>query len=279
MNLLKNGPLPRELVTKKSLESAGAGVAATGGWPSAALHMPATAQEAGIRFSVDDSARVAKRTPLIADMKPGGRFLAKDLHAAGGVYVVLKALLERGALHGDCLTLSGKTLEEELMNCRDPDGEIIKHEPIMKTGGIVVLKGNLAPGGALIKVAGLKSLLFEGPARVFDSEEACAEVVKRRAYKAADVLVIRYERPKGGPGMREMLGVTALIYGQGMGEKVALLTDGRFSGATRGMMIGYVGPEAAAGGPIALVKNGDRIRIDAARGTLKIGRASCRERG
>src|SRR5436309_7178843 len=156
------------------------------------------------------------------------------------------------------------------MNCRDPDGEVIKHEPIMKTGGIVVLKGNLAPDGALIKVAGLKSLLFEGRARVFDSEEACAEVVKRRGYREGEVLVIRYEGPKGGPGMREMLGVTALLYGQGMGEKVALLTDGRFSGATRGMMIGYVSPEAAAGGALALVKNGDRIRIDGSAGKLEL---------
>src|SRR5882724_11664347 len=271
MQLLeRGGPLPRELVTKKSLENACAAVAATGGSTNAGLHIPAIAHEAGIRFTLDDFARVAKRTPLIADMKPGGRFLAKDLHAAGGVYVALKALLERGALHGDCLTLSGKTLEEELMNCRDPDGEVIKHEPIMNTGGIVVLKGNLAPDGALIKVAGLKSLLFEGSARVFDSEEACAEVVKKRAYKAGEVLVIRYEGPKGGPGMREMLGITALLYGQGMGEKVALLTDGRFSGATRGMMIGYVSPEAAAGGLLALVKNGDRIRIDASSGSLTL---------
>ena len=271
MALLKNGgPLPRELVTKKSLENACAAVAATGGSTNAALHLPAIAHEAGIRFSLDDFARVAKRTPLVADMKPGGRFLAKDLHGAGGVYAVLKALLERGALHGDCLTLSGSTLEEELKRSPQVDGEVVRREPILKSGGIVVLKGNLAPDGALLKVAGLKSLLFEGHARVFDSEEACTEVVKARAYKAGQVLVIRYEGPKGGPGMREMLGVTALIYGQGMGEKVALLTDGRFSGATRGMMIGYVGPEAAAGGPIALVKNGDRIRIDAARGTLTL---------
>src|SRR5437879_10384817 len=270
MNLLKDGPLPRELVTKKSLENACAAVAATGGSTNAGLHIPAIAHEAGIRFSLDDFARVAKRTPLIADMKPGGRSHAKDGHAAGGVYVALKALLERGELHGDCLTRSGKTLEEELMNCRDPDGEVIRHEPIMKTGGIVVLRGNLAPGGALIKVAGLKSLLFEGPARVFDSEEACAEVVKRRAYKAGEVLVIRYEGPKGGPGMREMLGVTALIYGQGMGERVALLTDGRFSGATRGMCIGHISPEAAVGGPLALVQNGDTICIDAAAGTMHV---------
>jgi dihydroxy-acid dehydratase len=270
MRLIEDGPLPRELVTKRSLENACAAVAATGGSTNAALHIPAIAHEAGIRFSMDDFARVAKRTPLIADLKPGGRFLAKDLHRAGGVYCVLKALLAHGALHGDCLTLSGQTLEHELRAHAGADGEVVRREPISKTGGLVVLKGNLATQGALIKVAGLKSLVFEGAARVFDSEEACAEVVKRRAYKAGEVLVIRYEGPKGGPGMREMLGVTALIYGQGMGEKVALLTDGRFSGATRGMMVGYVSPEAAAGGAIALVKNGDRIRIDAKRGTIEL---------
>ena len=271
MQLLKNGgPLPRELVTKKSLENACAAVAATGGSTNAGLHIPAIAHEAGIRFTLDDFGRVAKRTPLIADMKPGGRFLAKDLHAAGGVYSVLKALLAHGALHGDCLTLSGATLESVLKDHAGADGQVVRREPIMKTGGIVVLKGNLAPDGALLKVAGLKSLVFVGRARVFDSEEACADVVRRRAYKAGEVLVIRYEGPKGGPGMREMLGVTALIYGQGMGEKVALLTDGRFSGATRGMMIGYVSPEAAAGGALARVRTGDRIRIDAAAGSLTL---------
>jgi dihydroxy-acid dehydratase len=271
MRLLKeDGPLPRDLVTKKSLENACAAVAATGGSTNAALHIPAIAHEAGIRFSMDDFARVAKRTPLIADMKPGGRFLAKDLHAVGGVYTVLKALLERGALHGECLALSGNTLEAELKNSRSADGQVVREIPILSSGGLVVLKGNLAPEGALIKVAGLNSLVFEGRARVFDSEEACTEVVKRRAYKAGEVLVIRYEGPRGGPGMREMLGVTALIYGQGMGEQVALLTDGRFSGATRGMMIGYVSPEAAVGGPLALVKNGDAILIDAASGTLEL---------
>lgn len=271
MRLLKNGgPLPRDLVTKKSLENACAAVAATGGSTNAALHIPAIAHEAGIRFTLDDFARIAKRTPLIADMKPGGRFLAKDLHAVGGVYTVLKALLTHGVLHGECLTLSGNTLEETLKQTSAPDGEVVRREPILASGGIVVLRGNLAPQGALIKVAGLKSLAFEGRARVFDSEEACMEVVKKRAYKAGEVLVIRYEGPRGGPGMREMLGVTALIYGQGMGEKVALLTDGRFSGATRGMMIGYVSPEAAAGGPLARVKTGDRIRIDASRGTLTL---------
>ena len=271
MRLLNaGGPLPRELVTKKSLENACAAVAATGGSTNAALHIPAIAHEAGIRFTLDDFARVAKRTPLIADMKPGGRFLAKDLHAVGGVSVVLKKLLSAGALHGDCLALSGKTLEQELMKHPEADGEVVRKEPIMSTGGLVVLKGNLAPDGALIKVAGLKSLVFEGRARVFDSEEACAEVVRKKAYKAGDVLVIRYEGPRGGPGMREMLGVTALLYGQGMGEKVALLTDGRFSGATRGMMIGYVSPEAAAGGPLALLTDGDPVVIDAARGKLDV---------
>jgi dihydroxy-acid dehydratase len=281
MRLLKNGgPLPRELVTKKSLENASAAVAATGGSTNAALHLPAIAHEAGIGFTLDDFARIAKRTPLIADMKPGGRFLAKDLHAVGGVYTVLKELLERDALHGDCLTLSGRSLEKELKDHAGADGSVVRKEPILKTGGIVVLKGNLAPDGALLKVAGLKSLVFEGRARVFDSEEACSEVVKNRSYKAGEVLVIRYEGPKGGPGMREMLGVTALIYGQGMGEKVALLTDGRFSGATRGMMVGYVSPEAAAGGPLALVRTGDRIRIDAAAGslTLEVSKSELRSR-
>jgi dihydroxy-acid dehydratase len=271
MRILRDGgPLPRELITKKSLENACAAVAATGGSTNAALHIPAIAHEAGIRFTLDDFARVAKRTPLIADMKPGGRFLAKDLHAVGGVYSVLKALLTRGALHGDCLTLSGQTLEQALRDHQDADGEVVRKKPIMETGGLVVLKGNLAPDGALIKVAGLKSLLFEGRARVFDSEEACAAVVRKQKYKAGEVLVIRYEGPKGGPGMREMLGITALIYGQGMGEKVALLTDGRFSGATRGMMIGYVSPEAAVGGPLALVRNGDPILVDAAKGRLEL---------
>ena len=270
MRLLENGgPLPRQLVTKKSLENAAAAVAATGGSTNAALHLPAIAHEAGIRFSLDDFARVAKRTPLIADLQPGGKYLAKDLHAAGGVYTVLKQLLVLDRLHGDCLTLSGATLEQALKHQTGADGTVVRKDPILKTGGLVVLKGNLAPDGALIKVAGLKSLVFEGPARVFDCEEDCLAVVRKRNYREGDVLVIRYEGPKGGPGMREMLGITALLYGQGMGEKVALLTDGRFSGATRGMMIGYVSPEAAVGGPLALLKNGDPIRIDAVKGVLE----------
>ena len=271
MRLLREGgPLPRNLVTRKSIENASAAVAATGGSTNAALHLPAIAHEAGIRFDLDDFARVARRTPLIADMNPGGRFLAKDLHAAGGVYSVLKELLRRGALHGDCLTLSGKTLEQALAAQGAPDGEVVRREPLSPNGGLVVLKGNLCPDGGLIKVAGLKSLVFDGRARVFDSEEACAAQVRARKLRPGDVLVIRYEGPRGGPGMREMLGVTALIYGQGLGEKVALVTDGRFSGATRGMMIGYVGPEAADGGPIALVRDGDRIAIDAQRGTATL---------
>jgi dihydroxy-acid dehydratase len=264
--LREGGPLPRELVTRKSIENACAAVAATGGSTNAVLHIPAIAHEAGIRFDMDDFARVARRTPLIADMKPGGRFLARDLHAAGGVYTVLRELLRRGALHGDCLTLSGKTLGQALAAHRAPDGEVVRSDPISPTGGLVVLKGNLCPEGGLIKVAGLKTLAFEGRARVFDSEEACAAQVRARKIRPGDVLVIRYEGPKGGPGMREMLGVTALLYGQGMGEQVALLTDGRFSGATRGMMVGYICPEAADGGAIALVRDGDRITIDARQG-------------
>jgi dihydroxy-acid dehydratase len=271
MKLLKDGgPLPRQLVTRKSLENACAAVAATGGSTNAGLHIPAIAHEAGIRFTLDDLARVARRTPLIADMKPGGKYLSKDLHAVGGVYTVLKELLGRGALHGDCLTIHGTSLESELKNHPGADGKVVPEKALSPTGGIVVLKGNLAPEGALLKVAGLKSLRFEGRARVFDSEEACVNVVRRRAYKPGDVLVIRYEGPKGGPGMREMLGVTALLYGQGAGEKVALVTDGRFSGATRGMMVGYVSPEAAVGGMLGLVNDGDRIVIDAARGLLAL---------
>jgi dihydroxy-acid dehydratase len=271
LELLKNnGPLPRDLITRKSLENACAAVAATGGSTNAALHIPAIAHEAGIRFTLDDFALVAKRTPLIADMKPGGRFLAKDLHAVGGVYAVLKALLSHGALHEECLTISGSTLKDELEKRLEADGTVVRKVPIMKSGGLIMLKGNLAPDGALIKIAGLKSSVFEGPARVFECEEDAFAAVTARAYAEGDVLVIRNEGPRGGPGMREMLGVTALVYGQGMGEKVALLTDGRFSGATRGLMVGYIGPEAALGGPIALVRDGDRIRVDGERCTLSL---------
>ena len=270
--LADGGPLPRDLVTRKSLENACAAVAATGGSTNAGLHLPAIAHEAGIRFTLDDVAEVFQRTPLIANLQPGGEYLARDLHYAGGVAAVLKALLDGGYLHGDALALSGRTLAAELAAAPAPDGSVVRpaSSPIHPTGGVVVLKGNLCPGGALIKIAGLKSLAFAGPARVFESEEACAVAVRDRSYREGDVLVIRNEGPRGGPGMREMLGVTALIYGQGMGEKVALLTDGRFSGATRGMCIGYACPEAADGGPIALLRDGDRIAIDAQARTVHV---------
>jgi dihydroxy-acid dehydratase len=266
------GPLPRDLVTRKSLENACAAVAATGGSTNAGLHLPAIAHEAGLRFTLDDVAAVFARTPLVADLQPGGRYLARDLHYAGGVSTVLKVLLDGGWLHADCLTLSGRTLREALAGAAAADGKVVRpgDAPIHPSGGVVVLKGNLCPDGALIKIAGLKALAFEGSARVFECEEDCAAAVKARAYAAGEVLVIRNEGPVGGPGMREMLGVTALVYGQGMGEKVALLTDGRFSGATRGMCIGYACPEAASGGPIAVVRDGDRIRIDAAAGTIAL---------
>jgi len=270
--VLEGGPLPRDLVTRKSLENAAAAVAATGGSTNAGLHLPAIAHEAGIRFTLDDVAAVFARTPLIADLQPGGRFLAIDLHRAGGVAMVLKALLDGGHLHGDTLALSGRTLAQELAAAPAADGEVVRTTAaaLLATGGVVVLKGNLASDGALIKIAGLKTSVFEGPARVFECEEDAFAAVTARAYAEGDVLVIRNEGPRGGPGMREMLGVTALVYGQGMGEKVALLTDGRFSGATRGLMVGYIGPEAALGGPIALLRDGDRIRIDGEQRTLDV---------
>jgi dihydroxy-acid dehydratase len=273
MRILRDGgPLPRDLVTRKSLENACAVVAATGGSTNAGLHLPAIAHEAGIRFTLDDVAAVFDRTPLLADLKPGGKYVAKDVHAIGGARVVLRALLEAGRLHGDCPTITGATIAEVAQGANAPEGRVVRSagEAITPTGGVVVLKGSLCPDGALLKVAGLRQLVFEGPARVFESEEECMAVIRARSYAPGSVIVIRNEGPKGGPGMREMLGVTALIYGQGMGEKVALLTDGRFSGATRGMCIGYACPEAAAGGPIALLRDGDRIRIDGAARTIDV---------
>jgi dihydroxy-acid dehydratase len=266
MDILNNGgPLPRDLITRKSLENACAIVAATGGSTNAALHIPALAHEAGVRFTLDDVAAVFERTPLIGNLQPGGQYYAQDVDRIGGVPTIVKTLVEHGHLHGDTLTVTGQTLSEIAAGAPDPDGSVIRpaDRAIAQTGGVVVLKGNLAPDGALIKIAGLASLVHEGPARVFESEEDCMAVIRARAYQAGDVIVIRNEGPKGGPGMREMLGPTAVIYGQGMGEKVALITDGRFSGATRGMCIGYLSPEAQAGGPIALVRDGDRIRVDA----------------
>ena len=264
--LARGGPLPREIVTRKALENGAAIVAATGGSTNAALHLPALANEAGISFTIDDVGAVFARTPLIGNLRPGGKYTAKDVYDIGGTAVVVRALVESGHIDGSCLTITGRTIAQEYGNANAPDGEVIysPSSPIMPDGGVAVLKGNLCPDGAVIKVAGLKALVFEGVARVFEDEEACVAAVRQRKYGAGEVLVIRNEGPVGGPGMREMLGVTALIYGQGMGEKVALITDGRFSGATRGMCIGYVSPEAFIGGPLALVRENDRIRIDAA---------------
>jgi dihydroxy-acid dehydratase len=264
--LERGGPLPREIVTRKSLENGAAIVAATGGSTNAALHLPAIANEAGLTFTIEDVGEIFARTPLIGNLRPGGKYTAKDVYDIGGAAVVIRALIESGHIDGSCLTVTGRKLAEEYGSANPPDGEIIypTSKPIMPDGGLAVLKGNLCPDGAVIKVAGLKSLVFEGRARVFEDEESCVEAVRKRSYSAGDVLVIRNEGPVGGPGMREMLGVTALIYGQGMGEKVALITDGRFSGATRGMCIGYVSPESFVGGPLALVRDGDPIRVDAA---------------
>jgi dihydroxy-acid dehydratase len=273
MTILRHGgPLPRDLVTRHSLENAATVVAATGGSTNAGLHLPAIAHEAGIRFTLDDLAEVWARTPLIADLRPGGTYVARDVYDIGGVPVILRALLDGGYLHDECLTVYGQTLAESVAAAPAVDGKVVRPpaQALSPNGGLVVLKGNLCPDGALIKVAGLKALTFTGPALVFENEEDCMAVVRERTYTAGAVIIIRNEGPKGGPGMREMLGVTALIYGQGMGEKVALLTDGRFSGATRGMCIGHISPEAAVGGPLALVQNGDSIRIDAAAGTMNV---------
>ena len=273
MHMLEKNIRPRDICTKKAFENAARVVAATGGSTNAALHLPAMANEAGIEFSLFDVAEIFRTTPYIADLKPGGRYVAKDMHAAGGIYMAMKTLLEGGYLHGDCMTVTGKTLAENIAEIEwNADQDVIRpiSNPITPTGGVVGLRGSLAPDGAIVKVAGLKTLVFEGPARVFDCEEDCFAAVERREYEKGEVLVIRYEGPKGGPGMREMLSTTAALYGQGMGEHVALITDGRFSGGTRGFCIGHVGPEAAEGGPIALIENGDLIRIDATTGSIDL---------
>jgi len=273
MDLIRDNLRPRDIVTLKSLENAAAVVAASGGSTNAALHLPAIAHEAGIKFDLFDVAKIFKKTPYIADLKPGGKYVAKDMFEAGGIPLLMKALLEGGFLHGDCMTVTGRTLAENMSHVKWNDKQDVVRltsDPITKTGGVVGLKGNLAKDGAIVKVAGMAKLKFAGPARCFDSEEAAFEAVNSKNYKEGEVLVIRYEGPKGGPGMREMLATTAAIYGQGMGDKVALITDGRFSGATRGFCIGHVGPEAAVGGPIGLLKNGDIIEIDAVKGTLNV---------
>ena len=273
MRLLRDGPRPRQIVTRQALENAAAVVAATGGSTNAALHLPALANEIGIAFDLFAVAEVFARTPLIADLKPGGRYLAKDVYDIGGVSIILKALLDGGFLHGDCLTVTGKTIAEDLDTVVMPSGQDVVRSvanAISSTGGLVGLRGNLAPDGAVVKVAGLTHRKFSGTARVYDSEEAAFKAVMERAYAAGDVLVIRYEGPAGGPGMREMLSTTSAIYGQGMGEQVALITDGRFSGATRGLCIGHLSPEASVGGPIALLRDGDIIDIDADAATLSV---------
>jgi dihydroxy-acid dehydratase len=273
MQLIRSQLRPRDIVTRKALENAAMVVAASGGSTNAGLHLPAIAHEAGIDFDLHDVCDIFRKTPYIADLKPGGRYVAKDMYEVGGVPVLLKALLEGGYLHGDCMTVTGKTMAENLAAVEFPKNQDVilpTSKPLSPTGGVVGLKGNLAPQGAIVKVAGMKKQQFSGPARCFDCEEDCFKAVQERRYKEGEVLVIRYEGPRGGPGMREMLATTAAIYGQGNGDKVALITDGRFSGATRGFCIGHVGPEAAVGGPIGLIRDGDIIAIDAEKGVLSV---------
>ncbi|MEC3861368.1 dihydroxy-acid dehydratase [Mesobacterium sp. TK19101] len=275
MDLVERNIRARDVVTRKSLENAARVVACTGGSTNAGLHLPAIAHEAGIDFFLDDVCEIFRDTPYFVDLKPGGQYVAKDLYEAGGVPVVMKELRKAGLIHEDCMTASGKTMGEELdMIQGEADGKVIYpvETPITATGGVVGLKGNLAPQGAIVKVAGMEMQhqRFTGPARVFECEEDAFEAVKKREYEEGEVIVIRNEGPAGGPGMREMLATTAALSGQGMGKKVALITDGRFSGATRGFCVGHVGPEAAHGGPIALIQNGDVITIDAIEGKIDV---------
>ncbi|KRB14074.1 dihydroxy-acid dehydratase [Mesorhizobium sp. Root695] len=273
MELIAKNIRPRDIVTLKALENAATVVSATGGSTNAALHLPAIAHEAGIKFDLFDVAKIFEKTPYIADLKPGGKYVAKDMFEAGGIPLLMKTLFDHGYLHGDCMTVTGRTLAENMQHVAwNEHQDVVRpaNRPITQTGGVVGLKGNLAPEGAIVKVAGMAELKFSGPARCFDSEEECFEAVTHRNYREGEVLVIRYEGPRGGPGMREMLSTTAALYGQGMGGKVALITDGRFSGATRGFCIGHVGPEAAVGGPIGLLRDGDVISIDAVNGTIEV---------
>ncbi len=275
MDLIAKNIRPRDIVTLKALENAATVVAASGGSTNAALHLPAIAHECGIKFDLFDVAEIFKRTPYIADLKPGGRYVAKDMFEAGGIPQLMKTLLDHGFLHGDCMTVTGRTIAENMEQVKwNEHQDVVRpaNKPLSPNGGVVGLKGNLAPEGAIVKVAGMttEQLKFSGPARCFDTEEECFECVRKRGYREGDVLVIRYEGPRGGPGMREMLSTTAALYGQGMGDKVALITDGRFSGATRGFCVGHVGPEAAVGGPIALLRDGDIIDLDAISGTLSV---------
>jgi dihydroxy-acid dehydratase len=272
MQLLEKRLRPRDICTRKAFENAAAVVAATGGSTNAALHLPAMANEAGIKFDLFDVAEIFKRTPYLASLKPGGEYVAKDMWEAGGVPMLMKTLIEGGYIDGSCMTVTGKTIAENLKDVVfNPNQKVMRSvsNPLAPTGGVVGLKGNLAPEGAIVKVAGLKHLKHRGPARVFNREEEAFEAVQARNYKEGDVIIIRYEGPKGGPGMREMLSTTAALYGQGV-ENVALITDGRFSGGTRGLCVGHVGPEAMDGGPIGLLKDGDIIDIDAEKGTLHV---------
>ena len=265
LDLLRKGTTPSKIITKAAIENAIAGVAATGGSTNSVLHLLAIAREAGIALSIDDFDRVSAKTPILADLKPGGRFVATDLYAAGGTALVAKRMLEAGLLHGGSITVTGRTISEEAADAKETKGQEVvrsKDKPLKATGGLVILKGNLAPEGCVMKVAGNNTQKFRGPARVFDSEEAAFAGVESGKIKAGDVVVIRYEGPRGGPGMREMLAVTAALVGAGLGDDVALLTDGRFSGATHGFMAGHVAPEAAMGGPIAAVRDGDIVTFD-----------------
>jgi len=273
MNLLKNNIRPRDIVTKKSLENAATIVAASGGSTNAALHLPAIANEAGIKFTLEDVTNISKKTPYIADLKPGGKFVAKDLYEIGGVPILIKALLDGGLLHEDCLTVTGKTIAENHKNIKFPTNQNVIYttsKPLNSSGGFAGLKGNLAPEGAIVKVAGMRRKTFTGKAKCFDDEKSALNAVLDKKIKAGDVVVIRYEGPKGSPGMPEMLSTTGAIYGQGLGEEVALITDGRFSGGTHGFSIGHVGPEAAIGGPIGLLRDGDTIIIDTEKGILNV---------
>jgi dihydroxy-acid dehydratase len=273
VELIDQNLRPRDICTKEAFINAARVVAATGGSTNAALHLPAMASEAGIDFDLFDVAEIFKTTPYLADLKPGGKYVARDMHDAGGVYMLMKTMMDGGLLNGDCISVTGKTLGENIEEITwNPDQKVIYSidNAITETGGVVGLKGSLAPDGAIVKVAGMDRLQFSGPAQVFECEEDAFTAVENREIKEGSVVIIRNEGPKGGPGMREMLATTAALYGQGMGEKVALITDGRFSGATRGFCIGHVGPEAADGGPIGLIEEGDMIHIDAEKGTIDL---------
>ncbi len=273
MDLLRMNLRPRDIVTRKAIENAIAAVAMTGGSTNAVLHLLAIAHEAGIELSIDDFDRISSRTPLLADLKPGGRFMAADMHAAGGIPLIMKRLKDAGLLHANERTVTGRTIGEEAETAKETPNQEVVHplsNPIKPTGGLVILRGNLAPEGCVVKVAGYERMMHRGPARVFDCEDDAFKAVSRREIKPGDVVVIRYEGPKGAPGMPEMLGVTAALVGEGLGDQVALLTDGRFSGATHGLMAGHVAPEAAVGGPIAALRDGDMITFDIAKRRLEV---------